>query len=171
MNFNIELFFQIHNLAYKNSILDFLMVFGAIYLIFIVYLLIIIFFLKGALLEKKAALLTFLGLVVSFFIVQFIRLFIFEPRPFVTFPIKPLVEELSTHSFPSIHTTLTAVAAFAFIYYKSKLAPFFIFSLLWIGFARIFVGVHYPLDISGGILVSFLSVFLATKLIKKFPKS
>lgn len=170
MNFNIELFFQIHNLAYKNPILDFLMVFGAIYLIFIVYFLIMIFFLKGKPLEKKAAILTILGLIVSLFIVQFIRLFIFEPRPFVTFPINPLVTALSTHSFPSIHTNLSAVAAFSFIYYRSRLTPFFLFSLLWIGFARIFVGVHYPLDILGGILVSLLSVFLATCILKKFPK-
>lgn len=167
MNFNIDLFFQIHNLAYKNPLLDLLMIFGAEYLIFIVGFSVIAFFFFGKSQDKKAAILAFLGLIFAFILVKLIRVFYFEPRPFVTFPINPLVKHEADTAFPSVHTTIISTIALAYTYYKSKLGLFFLLSLLWIGFARILVGVHYPLDILGGILVGFLSIFSTTTLLKK----
>lgn len=157
---NTSLFFTIFNLSKKSPILDTLMVFGAEYLIFLTFLLIIIFFLKGGTKEKKVALFLIIATTVELVLVKTIRLFFYEPRPFVTLPITPLVLHEANASFPSMHTTIMATIAFTYYFYKSKYTPLFLVFMLWVGFARIFVGVHYPLDILGGIITGFLSILL-----------
>lgn len=179
MNINTDLFFQIYNLSQKNPILDSLMVFGADYLIFIVYFLILIWAIFGKSKDRKAFILSMLGLGIAFIISQIIRIFIHEDRPFVTLQIIPLIPTkpwltvlsfslggVSPLAFPSLHTVIISTITFSYIYFKSILSPFLIFSLIWITFARIFVGVHYPLDILGGILVGFLSIFIVLQLKK-----
>lgn len=163
-------FFQIYNLAYKNPILDTLMVFGAEYLIFIVVFFVAVSFFLGKTQDKKAVILSFLGLLTAFLLVKLIRVFYLEPRPFVTFPITPLVNHEADAAFPSVHTTILATIAFAYTYYKSKLASLFWILAIWTGFARIFTGLHYPFDILGGILVSFLSILFIATVLKKLAK-
>ena len=63
---------------------------------------------------------------------------------------EPLMEVPTTSSFPSGHTS----TSFACAYVISRLAPrltVFVFVLAaLIGFSRIYVGVHYPLDVLAG---------------------
>ncbi len=180
MSINTDLFFLIYNLSQKNPILDSLMIFGADYLIFIVYFLILAWAIFGKSKDRKAFILSMLGFGVVLILTHLIRIFVHENRPFVTFSIKPLIATtpwvtflsfsiggVSLVSFPSVHAVIISTITFSYIYFKTQLAPFLIFSLIWIAFSRIFVGVHYPLDIVGGILVGFLSVFLVLQL-KKF---
>lgn len=179
MDINTDLFFQIYNLSHQNQILDALMIFGADYLIFIVYVLILLLAIFGNSRDRKAFILSMLGLGMTLILTQIIRIFIHEDRPFVTFQIIPLISinpwitfssfslgGVNLSSFPSVHTIIISVITFSYIYFKSALYPFLIFSLIWIAFSRIFVGVHYPLDILGGILVGFISVFLVLQLKK-----
>ncbi|MDO8570182.1 MAG: phosphatase PAP2 family protein [Candidatus Daviesbacteria bacterium] len=176
---NTALFFQIYNLSHQNPILDALMIFGADYLIFIVYFLILLFAVFGNSRDKKAFILSMLGLGMALILTQIIRIFVHEERPFVTLQIIPLISinpwitfsffslgGVNLSSFPSVHTIIISVITFSYIYFKSKLSSFLIFSLVWIAFARIYVGVHYPLDILGGILVGAFSVFLTLQLRK-----
>lgn len=157
---NQALFFQIFNLSHKIFLLDQVMIFGAVFLIFITFLLTIILTVKGKSQEKIAFLLIILGVIVAEVLIFIIHLIYFKSRPFVIFPIQPLVQHAADAAFPSGHTTIMAVVAFAYTFAKSKWAPLFLILMLWVGFARIFVGVHYPLDILGGIIVGFISVFI-----------
>lgn len=157
---NTAIFFQIVGLSRRWELLDQLMIFGAEYLIIFTYLFIILLFFKGQKRERKSLLLTVGGLILGALITYLIKIFYQEPRPFVTFPITPLVNKVDLLSFPSTHTLTMAVAAFSFSYYRSQVAPLLLFFLLWVGFSRIYVGVHYPLDILGGILVGLISVHL-----------
>ena len=179
MDINTVLFFQIYNLSYQNPILDALMIFGADYLIYIVLLIIIFFAILEKSSNRRAFILNMLGLGMALILTQIIRIFIYEDRPFVTFSIIPLISinpwiifssfslgGVNPSSFPSVHTVIISVVTFSYIYFKSKLASLLVFSLFWIGLSRIFVGVHYPLDILGGILVGFLSVFIVLQLKK-----
>lgn len=146
------------------------MIFGADYLIFIVYFFILVLAIFGKSRERKAFILSMLGLGIALILTQIIRIFIHEDRPFVTFQIIPLISItpwVTFLSFPSVHALIISVITFSYIYFKSKIAPFFIFCLIWISFARIYVGVHYPLDILGGILVGIFAIFIIIEL-KKF---
>lgn len=160
---NTQIFFFIYNLHGKFPFLDQLMILGADYLIYITFILGVILAVIKGIKEKKALLFTIIGLIISYILVHIIYIFIKEPRPFTTFPITTLINPPDILSFPSIHTTRMAVIAFAFLLAKSKFAPLFIIFLIWVGFARIFVGVHYPLDILGGIVIGFISILLVSQ--------
>lgn len=159
---NLEIF----NLSGKNQLLDQFMIFGAKYLVFIIIFLIIIAF-RGGVKEKKVVLITLLSLGFAFTLNKVISVFFFVQRPFVEHQIKPLIDHVADASFPSSHTTFVFVIALSYLFYKSKYALIFIIAAFWVGLARVYVGVHYPLDIIGGILVSLLSVTLSWQ-IKKF---
>lgn len=173
---NVNLFFQIFNLSGQNIILDKLMIFGTTDLIYITFMLVLLLGLKGGIREKKSFLLMVLGLPIAVLLIKFIHLFYFEQRPFVNFNFLPIVPESTDASFPSRHAAISAVIAFAYTYFKSKWSWLFLPVMIWIGLSRIYVGVHYPLDILGGFITAIISLMLALLLkrlifsqILKFP--
>lgn len=166
---NTDLFFQIFNLNGKSWILDQLMIFATTYLIYLAILLVFILGLKGGIKERKSFLIIILSIPIAVLLIKTIHLFFFEPRPFVAFHFSPIVFETSNASFPSRHATISAVIAFAYTYFRSKWAPFFLSMMVWIGISRIFVGVHYPLDVLGGFASGAISILLGLQ-VKKILK-
>jgi undecaprenyl-diphosphatase len=173
MSFNQDLFYAIFSQSGKSGTLDALMIFGADYLVFAIVFIIILAFFMGGEKEKRAFFLTILGGILTMLVIQIIHQFIQIPRPFIEYSIKPLINLNSGMvSFPSTHTSLSAVIASAFLLNKSKLAVFLIMAMLFVGFCRIYVGVHYPIDIFGGIVLGFVITYftflITNKLFKKF---
>jgi len=158
---NTALFFSIYNLSHQSEILDRVMIFITNYLIYMTMLLTFILAIKGSAAEKKAFLLIILGIPISILLILGIHLFIHEPRPFVTFNFTPLTDNKPDLSFPSRHATLMAVIAFAYTYFKSKWSLFFLILMILVGISRIYVGVHYPLDVLGGFIVGILAMLFA----------
>lgn len=79
-------------------------------------------------------------------------------RPYHTFSdIMLLVKALPTYSFPSGHTSSSFAAAFVLSRYLKRYRFFFFGLAALIGFSRIYLFVHYPTDIVGGILLGLLS--------------
>ena len=167
---DISLFFLIFGLSNHSLLLDDLMIFGARYLILLTFLIIFILIFKGNTAEKKAFLLTILALPVATLIIMGIHLFLFEPRPFVTFHFTPLYPFNPDASFPSRHASFMSIIAFSYLYYKSKWSALFLILMLLVGISRIYVGVHYPIDILGGIIVGVVSLII-TKFVLKSLKS
>lgn len=116
--------------------------------------------------NKKLFLLTSCSLLLSFAVIYFIHLFIQTPRPFLVFHTTPLIPPPNSYSFPSGHSTTMAVYASSLFLVKSKWAIFFIIWALVVGFSRVYVGVHYPIDILGGFILGYGVTFLATSLLK-----
>ncbi|OGE18197.1 hypothetical protein A3F00_02790 [Candidatus Daviesbacteria bacterium RIFCSPHIGHO2_12_FULL_37_11] len=164
---NEGLFFKIFNLSGQNKILDLFMVTGANYVIFGIFFLCLAAFFFGSIKDKKAFLLTILSLFLGFILLKTIGTLIFEPRPFQTFSITPLVTLAPNDSFPSDHTLIASIIAFSYIFYKSKYGVPMGFASIWVGFGRVYSGVHYPFDILGGIIMGFLAVCLAWIIKKK----
>lgn len=80
--------------------------------------------------------------------------FLYIDRPFVAQSFTPLIEQFATASFPSGHTTF--FFTLATVIFLRMSAPWGIVAYIaagTIGLARVFAGVHYPLDILGGIVV------------------
>jgi undecaprenyl-diphosphatase len=69
------------------------------------------------------------------------------------------VKASDTFSFFSGHAANTmAVATFLFLNFRKKI-PYFIFLFLWplvFAYSRIYLGLHYPLDILCGYLCGFI---------------
>lgn len=163
---NLSLFFLIFGLSNQYQLLDYLMIFGARYVILLTFLIIFVLVFKGSIKERKAFLLTILAIPVAVVIIKIIHLFIFEPRPFVTYHFTPLFSYDPDASFPSRHASIMSVIAFAYTYFKSKWAILFLTFMIWIGISRIYVGVHYPLDILGGVLVGATSIVISKQIIR-----
>ena len=67
-----------------------------------------------------------------------------------------LIGMKTSFSFPSNHAMNMFTAATVLSYFYKKYAGYFFGFAVLIGFSRIYVGVHYPLDIVGGALFGIL---------------
>lgn len=164
-NFNKNLFFDIYHLSLQNSLIDTLMIFGAVNLIYVIFILMLILYILGDPRDKKAIFLTLTSFIISQIVLRLIHLIFYEPRPFITFHLTPLIQGVPNPSFPSEHTTTLFVFAFSYFFCRSRFKMIFMIFAIWTGLARIYVGVHYPLDILGGILLGLISVLIARKVI------
>lgn len=126
--------------------------------------------------RKKGKKVAIVGLIVLFVCnttVYLLKFLIAEPRPFVTLPnVDLLVSEKEPYSFPSGHTASSFAAATVIgLKYKFNLKgksyrliyPLLTFAGV-IGFSRIYVGVHYPLDVVFGAIIGILTAFLILKI-------
>ena len=76
--------------------------------------------------------------------------------------------KLPDSSFPSNAICGIVVIAIG-LWFADRRASIFVWAivLLW-GFGRVYVGIHYPLDILGGILIGTVSIILGRKLVRAF---
>jgi undecaprenyl-diphosphatase len=65
-----------------------------------------------------------------------------------------------SHSFPSGHTAVAFAAATVLTWLAPRAAPAFFALALAIGYSRIYVGVHWPLDVVGGAVLGTATALL-----------
>ncbi|MCX2583734.1 phosphatase PAP2 family protein [Pedobacter sp. MR22-3] len=74
-------------------------------------------------------------------------------------------------SFPSAHATNHfAIAVFLICVFYNRWKPILPIGLFWafiISFAQVYVGVHYPIDVTAGALLGALIGFICSKMFKK----
>lgn len=87
-------------------------------------------------------------------------------RPFVDLNIIPLYKETG-FSFPSQHMAVFTTIAVAMFFINKKAGFVFLLVAILIGLSRIIIGVHYPLDILGGLFVGLLVGLIFIKIFKK----
>ena len=74
----------------------------------------------------------------------------------------------STYSFPSCHAlNHMVIASFLFPYFKNMGKYLLILWVFFIGFSQVYIGVHFPSDILGGIIIGAMISIIFTKLIQK----
>ncbi len=87
--------------------------------------------------------------------------FLQRPRPYIDASgIALLIPSPLNTSFPSGHTAASFAIAFAILYADKRWGIFALVLACSIALGRIAVGVHYPSDIVGGVLVGFASFAL-----------
>lgn len=93
-----------------------------------------------------------------------------RPRPCHSYDIVTLVDCGSGYSFPSAHASNFFTLAFLLYFFlqESCLRYWGFIVAFSVAFAQIYVGVHYPFDILGGILVGCIIAFVAQSYSKKY---
>ena len=127
---------------------------------------------KGRLLVVMALLL----LVVSNAVSEQLKQLFQRPRPCLALETVRLLVGCSktNFSFPSSHASNITAQALLFAYsYRPIAVPLFLVAA-GVGYSRVYVGVHYPLDVVGGILVGLacgaLFIFLTREVERRLPK-
>lgn len=104
-----------------------------------------------------------------------IKTLIDRPRPFEeNIDIILLIQSPITSSFPSVHTATSVAAAFALFFFNKKMACVGMIFAALVAFSRMYLYVHYPTDILGGIILGlicgYLGYTIAEWLCKKYGK-
>lgn len=119
---------------------------------------------------RKSGLILFFALIVDMILCNGILKNLFQRvRPFnVNTAVTLLVDKPGEYSFPSGHTAVSFAAASALFFAKEKKLwiPALVLAIM-IAFTRLYLYVHYPTDILGGILVGILSGFIGYRIAMK----
>ena len=173
MHYNTVLFYSI-NLGMENGFLNMLMPALTDFGSFIAWGIICgLIYLFGGSKSKQIAILGLAALILGNAVVYVLKYVVAEPRPFLVLGnVHQLVPESEVYSFPSGHSASSfAVATILGLKYslnfKNKrfrlIYPLIAFAAL-IGFSRVYIGVHYPLDVVFGALIGVLSALTVLKL-------
>lgn len=144
-----------------NNISDLIFIFGAKYSYLLVIIIAFVWFLIQPKARKKEFLIiACICLPLALVIFKIAGYLYYNPRPFVVGHFKPLIYHNASNGFPSHHELLvSAIAAMIFIF--SRRVGFVLWILaLFVGFSRVYVGVHHMIDIAGSILISISLVAL-----------
>ncbi len=154
-----SLFFLLNNLAGHSSVTDFVIVFFAKYLAYIL-IVVFLFLVYRSInnLRDKLIMLSIVGLsslVARFGITELIRFFYHRPRPFITYHVQQLLTETS-YSFPSGHSTCFFAFSYAIYLYNKKWGRLFFCATILMTISRVIAGVHYPSDIIAGAIIGVI---------------
>jgi membrane-associated phospholipid phosphatase len=177
-DFDVYIFKLIH-CSFKNELFDILMPIVRNKLTWIPLYLVLIYFLKKNYIKNywKIIILAICSVVISDLVCAKILKEIFQRmRPCHFLVLETWFSDFnlcsSTYSFPSCHAMNHAtIAAMLFPYFKDKAFKIgLVFWVLLIGYAQIYIGVHYPTDIIGGIVIGFVFSFGFRKITSLFLK-
>lgn len=162
-----ELFTFLYGLTGQSRALDWLFIFFAKYL----FWLLIIWFIWVILTKKdwgdtwpawkskfQYLSLAFISFVLSRGVItNVIDNLLQSPRPFAALGVEALISHADVNSFPSGHMASLIPIALTLLVAKKRSGVWALIVTLAIGLARVITGVHWPSDIIGGIVVGALS--------------
>ena len=173
MALDIKLFYFFNNLVDKFEILDTLVVFFAAYLQYFFLASFFIFLYFSTYSKRKKlyifATIAFSSILARLGVTEIIRFFYHRPRPFITYQIHQLIPE-NGWSFPSGHSAFFFAIAMSVYFYNKKWGIGFFVGAILMNISRIIVGVHYPSDILGGVIVGVIVSFIVFRITKKLSK-
>ncbi|WP_026888010.1 undecaprenyl-diphosphatase [Clostridium beijerinckii] len=156
---NMELFTIINNSANKNTILDEIMIFFSKDLPYIFMAVAAIVFIIGIMKKnsnsRKAVFSAFVITVINLTLSFIIGNIYYVDRPFVRNKVNLLVPHVTDASFPSDHATGTMSIALGLAKYNKILSTILTILSLIVGFSRVYVGNHYPMDVVGAYIIVF----------------
>jgi membrane-associated phospholipid phosphatase len=124
--------------------------------------------------KRRSAVILFMALLLDLLVCNGILKNVFaRVRPCdVNTAVHLIIARPTDYSFPSGHTAFSFAAVSALYFSKERkfIAPALLTALL-ISFSRLYLYVHYPTDILGGMLTGILAGYAAFRLFRYFEKN
>ncbi|MFH7807193.1 phosphatase PAP2 family protein [Acinetobacter sp. BSP-153] len=123
------------------------------------------FWLRGNYDTKKQILKAFIFTSIAILISQCISHVYYHPRPFVMDVGRTLIYHAPNGSFPSDHMLIFSSIAFSYLFSAQRKLGVFLLIVAWlVAWSRVYLGVHFPLDMLGAFLLAFALNFFGLKL-------
>ncbi|MCP2035402.1 undecaprenyl-diphosphatase [Planomicrobium sp. HSC-17F08] len=167
---NVQLFRMINNLGKNFSFLNPAAVFIAEYALFILILSLVFFWIIPAFRNRMMVICTLLAVLIA----QLIRIPVgrlhSNLQPFAELPnVNQLIDKTVGNSFPSDHTLLVFAFCVTFALFHKRFAVLWLLLAVLVGITRIWIGVHYPLDVAAGASISIVSAVIVFAVAPKLP--
>lgn len=131
--------------------MDAIIIFCAQYLVWFVVLgLVVAWFLVDREEKKRFIVSTLIACIIAYAIAKIGSHLYFDPRPFVSEHVQPLIKHAADNGFPSDHALFTMTLTAATYFFHKKLFSAMLIMTILVGIARILARVHSPLDIGAG---------------------
>nr|WP_321238255.1 undecaprenyl-diphosphatase [uncultured Tolumonas sp.] len=138
------------------------------WVIYFIPVLLIYIGVKGSSDTRRSAITASAAVAVALLIGQIINYAWPHPRPFMIGLGHTFLEHKSEASFPSDHALVLFTLAIGFISTGlRKLGVQLLLAGIAVSWARVFLGVHFPFDIAGALVVSIPSVWVATAMLNR----
>jgi undecaprenyl-diphosphatase len=126
----------------------------------LVYLFLLIFaiaWFRGSYQVKTGIIKAFIFTAITLSISEILSAILNTPRPFVMDVGRTLIEHAPTGSFPSNHMSIFSGIAFAYYFSPQRDLGRILICTAWlVAWSRVYVGVHFPIDMLGAFLMAII---------------
>lgn len=126
----------------------------------LVYLFLLIFaiaWFRGSYEVKTGIIKAFIFTAITLLMSEVLSAILNTPRPFVMDIGRTLIEHAPTGSFPSNHMSIFSGIAFAYYFSPQRdLGRILIWTAWLVAWSRVYVGVHFPIDMLGAFLIAII---------------
>jgi undecaprenyl-diphosphatase len=169
MIMDTQIFLLINNAAGRWPVLDWLMIFCAVYLMWVLVIVLLVLVARNYARWRDAALVAIVSAgVARLVIAEIIKRAHYVARPFLTVvETHLLIAKDLESSFPSGHTIFTFALATGVYLYNKKWGGWYLLLACLVGFARIFAGIHWPSDVLVGAVLGIVTTLVGNKIYQK----
>lgn len=173
VDWNRQIFELVYGLSHQSAILDALGVFLAEYLPYILVVGFLMLAMASRTSRRRIAKIAEGALSVILaraIFTEALHFFYRSPRPFEVLSVPPLVSEIS-NSFPSGHAAFFFALAVTLFLWDRLWGSVFLGAAAAVSLGRIYVGVHWPSDILGGIVAGVASALIVRLMLSEYLKA
>lgn len=164
-----------YSLNAKPGMPDWLMAFAtfsAQYTLYIIPLILLAHWFRGGKAGHEKALFSLVTILVALALGFICTTLYFHPRPFMVPLGHTWIYHVPDNSFPSDHATLFFSAGMSLLFARAwKTGSLVLFVSLFVAWSRVFLGIHFPLDMVGAAIMAVLACILVRPLWKLWGDS